>query len=91
MNWGKVDAPLASALAGAADDEALPVFIQVDRSQADAEVLDRLGIGNDDGDIGTTSLSPAQLAALTDEVWVRRVQLSGRLHLLRQPGPGGQF
>ena len=86
-----MDAPLASALAGAADDEALPVFIQVDRSQADAQVLDELGLGMDDGDIGTTSLSAAQVAALTDQAWVQRVQMSGRLRMLRQPGSGGQL
>lgn len=81
MNWGKIDAPLASALAGAADDDPLPVFVHLDRSHADSDVLDRLGLGLDDGDVGTTSLCPADVAALTDEAWVRRVSLSGRLRL----------
>lgn len=89
MDWGKVDAQLASALAGVADDEPLPVFVQVDRSRADADVLAQLGLGTDDGDVGTTSLSAAQVADLTDQAWVERVQLSGRLRLLRQPDMGG--
>lgn len=82
MDWGKIDAPLASALAGAADDDPLPVFVHLDRSRADDEVLDRLGLGLGDGDVGSASLSPADLAALTDQAWVRRVTLSGRLRLL---------
>ena len=82
MDWGKVDAPLASALAGAVGDDPLPVFVHLDRDRADDEVLDRLGLGADGGDVGTASLSPADVAALTDQDWVRRVSLSGRLRLL---------
>lgn len=82
MNWGKVDAPLASALAGAAEDDPLPVFVHLDRSRADDDVLDRLGLDLDGGDVSTASLSPADVAALTDQAWVRRVSLSGRLRLL---------
>lgn len=96
MDWGKVDAPLASALAGASPDEALSVFVQIDpsRGQIDGDVLDRLGLGRDAGDVTTASLSPAQLDALTDEEWVRYVRLSGRLRLLSPPeaplAPAGQ-
>jgi len=83
VNWGKIDAPLASALAGAADDDSLPVFVHLDRSRADDKVLDRLGLGGlDDGDVSTASLLPADVATLTDQAWVRRVSLSRRLRLL---------
>lgn len=89
MDWGKVDAPLASALAGASPDESLSVFVQIDpsRGDVDGDVLDRLGLGRgtDAGGLTTATLSPAQLDALTDEEWVGYVRLSGRLRLLRQP------
>lgn len=87
MDWGKVDAPLASALAGASPDEPLSVFVQIDPSRADvdADALDRLGLGRDAADVSTATLSPAQLDALTDQNWVRYVRLSGRLRLLVQP------
>jgi hypothetical protein len=90
VDWRKVDAPLASALAGAPGDQALPVFVQVDRSRADTEALDRLGLGQDRGDLGTASLSPEELDALTDEDWVLYVRLSGRLRLLVEPDRLGQ-
>ena len=88
MDWGKVDAPLASALAGAAADEPLAVFVQIDRSRAtvDGDDLDRLGLGRDASGISTATLSPAQVDALTDEDWVLHVRLSGQLRLLR-PAP----
>ena len=87
MDWGKVDAPLASALAGASPDEPLSVFVQIDRSRAavDGDALDRLGLGPDLAEVSTATLSPSQLDALTDEEWVLYVRLSGRLRLLRQP------
>ncbi len=92
MNWGKVDAPLASALARAAADERLTVFVDLDRSQAEGDVLRRMGMGPDvegddagDGSLASASLLPAQVADLTDHPWVRRVTLSGRLRLLDQP------
>lgn len=87
MDWGKVDAPLASALAGASPDEPLSVFVQIDasRGEVDGDVLDRLGLGRNAGGLTTATLSPAQLDALTDEEWVGYVRLSGRLRLLRPP------
>lgn len=90
MDWGKVDAPLASALAGARPDEPLPVFVFLDRSRVDADVLDQLGLGSDEdgGDVGSASLCAADVAALTDEAWVQRVHLSGRLRLLPRRGAG---
>ena len=88
MDWGKVDAPLASALAGASPDEPLSVFVQIDRSRADVDgdVLDRLGLGRDAAGLATATLSPAQVDALTDEDFVVYVRLSAQLRLLRQPG-----
>ena len=87
MDWGKVDAPLASALAGASGDEPLSVFVQIDKSHGnpDGDVLDRLGLGRDANGLSTATLSPAQLDALTDQDWVLYVRLSGRLRLLREP------
>ena len=87
MDWGKVDAPLASALAGASGDEPLSVFVQIDQSRAklDGDVLDRLGLGRDLNGLSTATLSPAQVDALTDQDWVLYVRLSGRLRLLREP------
>lgn len=87
MDWGKVDAPLASALAGAGPEDPLPVFVFLDRSRVDADVLDQLGLGRegDGGEVGSASLSAAEVAALTDEAGVQRVHLSGRLRLLRRP------
>ena len=82
MDWAKVDAPLAAALAGADDDEPLAVFVHLDRARADAATLDRLGLARPSGDVGTASLRPVQIAALTDQPWVRQVRLSGRLRLL---------
>lgn len=93
MDWAKVDAPLASALAGAEADEPLAVFVRLDRPGADEALLARFGLDQDggldrDGDpdrdgteIITASLTASQLAVLTDQRWVRRVSLSGRLRL----------
>jgi hypothetical protein len=88
VDWGKVDAPLASALAGASAEEPLSVFVQIDPSQGevDREVLDRLGLGGT-AELSTATLSPAQVDALTDQDWVLYVRLSARLRLLRQPEP----
>jgi hypothetical protein len=87
VDWGKVDAPLASALAGAPPDEPLSVFVQIDpsRGDVDGDALDRHGLGRDAAGVSTATLSPAQLDALTDQDWVRYVRLSGQLRLLRQP------
>jgi len=87
VDWGKVDAPLASALAGASAEEPLSVFVQIDRTRGDVDrdVLDRLGLDPEPAEVSTATLSPSQLDALTDEEWVLYVRLSGRLRLLRQP------
>lgn len=82
MDWGKVDAPLASALAGASEDQLLPVFILLDRKRAGDDELARLGLGAEVGEGTSASLSATKLAELTDQVWVRRISLSARLRLL---------
>ena len=79
MDWAKVDAPLASALAGADEEDELSVFVHVDLERADAATLDRLGL---DGRVSTASLPAAEVAALTDEPCVRQIRLARRLRLL---------
>ena len=79
MDWGKVDAALASALAGADDEDELPVFVHLDATRADAATLDRLGL---EGAVSTASLRPAEVAALTHEACVRQIRLARRLRLL---------
>lgn len=79
MDWAKVDAPLASALAGADEEDELTVFVHLDLERADAATLERLGL---DGAVSTASLRPAEVAALTDEECIRQVRLARRLRLL---------
>ena len=87
MNWSKVDATLAGALADAgADDRAqrrLAVFIDVDPEAVDLTVLAGLDVRKPEaGDVCTATLSATEVERLTDETWVRRVRSSGRLRLL---------
>lgn len=79
MDWAKVDAALASALAGAADDDQLAVFVHVDSRRAGEATLKRLGL---DGAVSTATLRPAEVAALTDEPCIRQIRLARRLRLL---------
>ncbi|MGI8984762.1 MAG: hypothetical protein ACR2HM_09575 [Acidimicrobiales bacterium] len=87
MDWRKVDAPLASALAGAPADEPLSVFVHIDPARADIDrtELDRLGLGHDPAGVSTAALSPSHVDALTDVDWVLSLRLSGRLRLLWEP------
>lgn len=85
MDWSKVDAPLASALAGAAADEPLSVFVQIDPSSVDKATRRRLRLTRAKGDMTTMTLPAAGVAALTDEAWVRRVRLSATLRPLGAP------
>lgn len=86
MNWGKVDAGLAAALDSAGElgpgDRGLSVFVHVDAAGADAGVCDRLGLGPPGEEIRTATLSPDEVAELSELPWVRRVGLSRRLRLL---------
>lgn len=85
MDWSKLDATLAGALADADDPglRRLPVFIDVDPEGADAAVLAGLDVqAPSGGGTCTATLSAAEVERLTEESWVRRVRLSGRLRLL---------
>lgn len=87
MNWSKVDATLAGALADVdAGDRAqrrLSVFIDVDPEGVDLTVLAGFDVQRPEkGDVCTATLSATEVERLTDESWVRRVRSSGRLRLL---------
>jgi hypothetical protein len=100
VDWSKVDAALAGALEGAGDRR-LAVFVQVFTGQAGQAVLAewRLDPGGPAGPAGpggptgtaglataTAVLSAEEVAELTDQPWVARIQLSQRLRPLDQPG-----
>lgn len=87
MNWSKVDATLAGALADVdADNRAqrrLTVFIDVDPESVDLTALAGFDVRKPEtGDVCTATLSATEVERLTDEAWVRRVRFSGRLRLL---------
>ncbi|MGH9283349.1 MAG: hypothetical protein ACRD0S_10495, partial [Acidimicrobiales bacterium] len=73
---------LAGALTGAGG-ERLAVFVHVDPEAADRAVLDQLDVAGPAGaGVLTATLSPADLASLSDQPWVRRLQLSQPLRPL---------
>lgn len=82
MDWCKVDAALAGALADAGDTGELPVFVHVDAGGADVSLLEKLDLRESGGGVCTGTLSPAGVDHLTDQPWVTRVALSGPLRLL---------
>ena len=95
MDWSKVDAALAGALSATPDhgwrrfedatgaERRLPVFVHVDADAADAVLLAELQVaGPPGGGVRTATLSPADVARLTDQPWVTQVRLSGPLRLL---------
>lgn len=84
MDWSKVDAALAGALADVGDPDArcLPVFVHVDVEEAEETLLATLDVhGSAPGGIGTGTLSAAAVDRLTDQPWVTRIALSGPLRL----------
>jgi hypothetical protein len=92
VNYGKLDAALAAALAGRGEADAvaegcgLAVFVQLADgvTPAEREGLAALGLGVAAGgeDLTcTATLTIAQVAALSDQASVRRMHLSGRLRL----------
>ena len=88
MNWAKVDAALAAALADApAGGRILRVFVHVDPATADAGVCARLGVGPPEGAVRTATLSAREVAELSELAWVRRLALSGRARLLAADEP----
>jgi len=84
MDWSKVDAALAGALADSVDpgERRLAVFVHVEVEQADASLLADLDVQAVGGGVRTGTVSPAGVDHLTDQPWVTRVQLSGPLRLL---------
>lgn len=91
MNYAKVDAALAAALAApdqrdVVDSPRLAVFVQLAEGVAPAEREALAGLGlvsvpPGEATTCTATLTPAQVAALSDQPSVRRLQLSGRLRL----------
>ena len=85
MDHTKLDAALAAALAAAPqpDDAALNVLVHLDPASADHDLLARMGVrGHDERTaVGTATLSPAQVAELSELPWVRQIRLSTTLHL----------
>ena len=92
MNYRKVDAALAAALDEVQDSEeqALLVFIHTDHAlgSSEAEFLEGLGVtgATERRRVFTATLSPRAVAELTDQPWLRYMQLSRRLRLLDQTG-----
>lgn len=79
MDWSKVDAALAGALADAGDRR-LPVFVHLDAERADRALLAGLQVLlGEAGGVCTAHLSGDQVALLTDQSWVTGVRLSGPL------------
>jgi hypothetical protein len=96
VDYAKVDASLAAALAatGASDArtgaERLTVFVHLadDVGPAEREALAGLGLdpaGDPEAATTTATLTPAQVAALSERPSVRRIQLSERLRLRQGP------
>lgn len=90
MNYQKVDAALATALAEVEDREArvLGVFIHTesDLSESAIAFLESLGISHptQNQTVYTVTLSANAVAQLTDQPWVRYLRLSQRLKLAGQ-------
>lgn len=87
MDYGKLDAGLASALDDIGDDDRprLPVFVHIDpdRAQDARDVLATLGVtGSLQGGIATATLSPGQVRQLSDRPEVRQLGLATPLQLL---------
>jgi len=90
MNWQKVDASLASALADVQDPDAaeFDVFIHTANNPGPTEstYLQGLGAGNiaSGRQIITAKLSARAISGLSDQSWVRSLRLSRRLKLLEK-------
>ena len=84
LDWSKVDAALAGALADAdaAGSARLAVFVHVDVDRAEVSLLEELGVRASGGGVCTGTVSPDGVDRLTDQSWVSRVRLSAPLRLL---------
>jgi len=89
MDYSKLDAALAGALDADldADDASLTVFIHTHETPGAGESarLKELGVNDPAGmrRLFTATLSPRALAALSGEVWIKYIELSGTV----QPRP----
>ena len=78
-DWRKLDAALAGAMGAG---RPLGVFIHVDRDAADRLAEWGVDPGSLEGGIATATLPPDQIAALSEQGFVRQIRLSSPLHLL---------
>lgn len=82
MDWSKLDAALAAAMAEEGGSQRLDIFVHLDPGAADRQVLARFDVrGADAGEVCTATLSPTQVDELSSLPWVRRLRLSSRLRL----------
>ena len=85
MNWEKIDAGLAAALESAEsgpDEASLGVFVHAKVAAGTGLWYRLFGKGRWRDEIRTATLSPNQVAEMSDMPWVRRLVLSGRRDLL---------
>ncbi len=85
MDWAKLDAALAGALAGSCDsDSRFVVFIHLAPGAEDAAGLEELGVeAGGDGAVRTATVSGPQIGALSDLSGIRLLRLSRRLRAAR--------
>jgi hypothetical protein len=87
MNYQKLDANLVLALDEVSDTElvSLVVFIytETNLNSTATAVLENLGVSgvSREQDLFTATLSPDQIAQLSDLPWVRLIRRSQKLHL----------
>lgn len=87
MDYGKIDAALASALDGADARARLPVFIEaVPATVAQAQRLTNLGARAAGAGLFSAELEPRRVEELSEWSWVRRLRLSQHRRLAG-PGP----
>ncbi len=87
MNYQKLDAALASAIARVQDPEErnLVVFVHAEpvTDPQKADFLERLGVSGETSgrDIFTATLSAREVGELSEQSWVQYLRLSQKLHL----------
>jgi hypothetical protein len=105
MNYQKLDAALAMALNDVPDQTtpSLTVFIHTeklsdaamsnDKKQSFYAILQSFGVSdvNSGKDVFTATLSANAIAQLSDEPWVKHLQLSQQLRLVNQGKRLGSF
>lgn len=87
MNYQKLDAALASAIARVENPEErnLVVFVQAEPvpDAQKADFLEHLGVSgaSSERDIFTATLSAREVGELSEQRWVQSIRLSQKLHL----------